>query len=210
MVLAGLVLLASSACNTLPKPQKTVMGNAGTAQGSWRAKALVKNLKTEKSITLDLDMVAQEPDRLRIEALGPFSTHVASIVSKGDDVRISLTREKKFIEAPADRYALARIVPVRVAPSDLLAILFDRPLESNNSGWVCDRTSKPAPEWSCQSGTAAVVRQANDEGRRRFIFSAHDSEMDLVVAEAHADTPSGDLAYSLLPPAGFKIEHRSR
>lgn len=186
------------------------MGNAGSAQGSWRAKALVKNLKTEKSVTLDLDMVAQEPDRLRIEALGPFSTHVASVASRGNEVRILLTREKKFIQAPADRYALARIVPVRVAPSDLLAILFDRPLEENNSGWVCDRKSKPAPEWSCQSGTATVLRQTDDEGRRRFIFSAPDSEMDLVMTEAHSETPAGDSAYTLSPPAGFKIEQRSR
>jgi hypothetical protein len=186
------------------------MGNAGTAQGEWRAKALVKNLKTLKSVTLDLDMVAQEPDRLRIEALGPFSLHVASIASRGDDVRIALTREKKFIEAPADRYALSRVVPVRMAPSDLLALLFDRPLEADNSGWKCDRASKPAPEWICQSGTATVARQTDDEGRRRFQFTAPDSEMDLVITEAHAETPPGDTSYTLEPPPGFKVEKRGR
>lgn len=184
------------------------MGNAGSAQGSWRAKALVKNLKTEKSVTLDLDLVAKEPDRLRIEALGPFSTHVASIASKGDDVRIALTREKKFVESPADRYALARVVPVRVAPSDLLALLFDRPLEANNSGWKCDHSKDP--QWSCQSGSATVSRLGDEDGRRRFTFAAPDAEMNLVITEAHADTPPGEAAYDLQAPAGYKIEKRTR
>lgn len=195
-----------SGCKTLPKGEKTVMGNAGSAQGSWRAKALVKNLKTSKSVTLDLDMVAQEPDRLRIEALGPFSTHVASIASRGDDVHIALTREKKFLVAKADRWALARIVPVRVAPQDLLAILFDRPLDTNNSGWKCDNAA--APTWTCQSGTASVVREADEDGRRKFKFTSPDAEMDLVIAEAQADVPPGESAYDLQPPAGYKIETR--
>jgi hypothetical protein len=197
-----------SACHTLPKGEKTVVGNAGSAQGSWRAKALVKNLKTGKSVTLDLDIVAKEPDRLRIEALGPFSTHVASIAAKENDVRIALTREKKFIEAPADRWALARVIPVRAAPSDLLALLFDRPLEANNSGWQCDHSK--APEWSCQSGTAAIARQSDEEGRRRFLFTAPEAEMNLVITEARAEVPPGETAYELIAPSGYKIEKRNR
>ncbi len=182
------------------------MGNAGTAQGQWRAKALVTNLKTEKSATLDLDIAAQEPDRLRIEALGSFGVHVASIASRGNEVLISLTREKRFLKSPADRHALAHIVPVRVAPSDLLAILFDRPLEANNSGWQC--SAAVAPQWTCQSGTATVARQSDEDGRRRFQFSAPDARMDLVVTEAKSDTPPGESAYKLKAPTGFKIEER--
>jgi len=193
---------------TLPKPQKTVMGNAGSAQGQWRGKALIKNLKTEKSATLDLEMVAQEPDRLRIEALGPFSIHIASVAARGDQVRISLTRDKKFLIVPADRHALSQLVPVRVAPSDLMAILFDRPLEANNSGWKCDHSASAT--WLCQSGTASVSRQPDEEGRRHFQFFAPDAQMDLVITEAHAETPAGDVAYDLNPPAGFKVEQRSR
>jgi hypothetical protein len=184
------------------------MGNAGFAQGSWRAKALVKNLKNGKSITLDLDIVAKEPDHMRIEALGPFSTHVASIAVKADDVRIALTREKKFIESKADRYALARVIPVRAAPADLLALLFDRPLEANNSGWKCDHSKDP--EWSCQSGSAAIVRQSDDEGRRRFLFTAPETEMNLVITEARADVPPGESAYELVAPKGYRVEKRIR
>jgi hypothetical protein len=184
------------------------MGNAGTAQGSWRAKALVKNLKDGKSVTLDLDIVAKEPDRMRIEALGPFSTHVASIAAKEAVVRIALTREKKFIESPSDRYALARVIPVRAAPADLLALLFDRPLESNNSGWQCDHSKDP--QWVCQSGTASISRQTDDEGRRRFLFAAPEAEMNLVITEARADVPPGDSAYDLMAPSGYKIEKRAR
>ena len=184
------------------------MGSAGSAQGSWRAKALVKNLKSGKSVTLDLDIVAKEPDRLRIEALGPFSTHVASIATKENVVWIALTRDKKFIESPSDRYALARVLPVRASPADLLALLFDRPLESNNSGWQCEHSK--TIEWSCQSGTASISRQSDEDGRRNFQFIAPEAEMSLVITEAHADVPAGDSAYNLLAPSGYKIERHLR
>lgn len=143
---------------------------------------------------------------MRIEALGPFGVHVASIASRANTVLISLTREKKFIKSPADRNALGRIAPVRVAPSDLLAILFDRPLDADNSGWKCSH--EQAPQWACQTGTATVQRQSDEDGRRRFQFMAPDARMDLVVTEAKAETPPGDSAYDLAAPAGFKVEER--
>ncbi len=204
-MVAVLVILAS-ACNTLPKPQNTVMGNAGSAEGQWRGKALIKNLSSGKTGALDLEIVAQEPDRLRIEALGPFSLHVASVAVRGDEVRISMTREKKFLIVPSDRHALSRLVPVRAAPSDLMAILFDRPLEAGNSGWKCDHSS--AATWTCQSGTSTVTRKPNEDGRRLFQFASPEAQMDLIVTEAHAATPPGESAYQLNPPDGFKVEQR--
>jgi hypothetical protein len=198
--------LGLAGCNTLPKPSNTVTGAAGSAEGQWRGKAALKNLKTGKGGTLDLDLLAHEPDRLRIEALGPMSIHVASVAAKENEVWISLTREKKFIIAPADRNALSRIVPVRVAPSDLLAILFERPLEANGSAWKCDRSKEPL--WTCEAGKARIERQADDGGRRKFKFTAPDAEMDLVLTEAPVNTQLGEAAYSLEAPAGYAVEDR--
>ncbi|RYZ77120.1 MAG: hypothetical protein EOP05_02920, partial [Proteobacteria bacterium] len=179
--LTALVVL-TGACSSLPKPSKTVSGSAGSAVGQWRGKAALKNLKNGKGGTLDLDLLAQEPDRLRIEALGPMSIHVASVAAKENEVRISLTREKKFVIAAADRNALSRLVPVRVAPSDLLAILFDRPLEGSDATWKCDRSKDP--QFICTAGKAKIERFKDEEGRRKFKFTAPDAEMDLVLSEA--------------------------
>lgn len=199
-------MIFTGACSSLPKPSNTVRGEFGSAEGQWRGRAILKNLKTGKGGTLDLDLLAHEPDRLRIEALGPMSVHVASVTARENEVRISLTRDKKFIIAPADRNALSRIVPVRVSPSDLLAVLFDRPLEGRESGWNCKY--KKAVEWTCEAGKAKIERFANEEGRRKFKFTAPDSEMDLVLTEAPVNTQLGDAAYNLEQTNGYALEDR--
>lgn len=204
LLLALTVVIAG--CNTLPKPSSTITGAAGSAEGQWRGKAYLKNTKTKKSGTLDLDLIAHEPDRLRIEAMGPLGVHVASVAYKQSDVRVSLTREKKFVISPADRNALARFLPVRIAPQDLLALLFERPLEAQGSAWSCDRSK--APQWVCEAGNAKIERLADDEGRRKFKFTAPDAEMDLALTEAPINSALGDKAYSLEAPGGYAVEDR--
>lgn len=199
-------MFITGACSSLPKPSSTVRGEAGSAEGQWRGRAVLKNLKTKKGGTLDLDLLAHEPDRLRIEALGPLSVHVASIAAKDNEVRVSLTREKKFLISPADRNALSRLVPVRVSPSDLLAILFDRPLEGRADAWRCDRSKEP--QWICTAGTAKIERLADEDGRRKFKLTAPDAEMDLVLSEAPVNKELGDAAYALEAPSGYAVEDR--
>lgn len=199
-------MIITGGCSSLPKPSSTIRGEVGSAEGQWRGRAALKNTKTGKGGTLDLDLLAHEPDRLRIEALGPMGVHIASIAARENEVRISLTREKKFIISPADRNALSRIVPVRVSPADLLAILFDRPLEGRADAWKCERSKRP--QFICTAGSAKIERFQDEDGRRKYKFTAPDSEMDLVLTEAPVNTALGDAAYTLEQTPGYALEDR--
>jgi len=132
------VFLLLAACGGQVRPEKTVVGATGNAEGQWRGKALVKDGRNGKSGTLDLDLIAKEPQALRIEAASSFGIPVASVAMSGGRIEVLLPQEKRFITSPADRGSLSRLIPVHISPDALLALLFERPLDRSNE-WKCTR-----------------------------------------------------------------------
>jgi hypothetical protein len=202
-VLAFLCLVLA-ACGGRVKSEKTVMGDVGRAEGQWRGKALLRDLQKGKSGTLDLDLIAKEPSALRIEATGTMGVPVASVAMSGGEIEILLPQEKKFISSPADRGSLSRLIPVRISPDSLLAVLFDRPLD-RDAEWTCERTGV---QFTCRAGDVTVVREADDGDSRKFHFSSPQSEMRLSITEAKAKVQATSGLFDLEAPSGYKIESR--
>lgn len=186
------------------KPEKTIIGEAGRAEGQWRGKALLRDLKRGKSGTLDLDLIAKEPSALRIEATGTMGIPVASVAMSGGEIEILLPQEKKFISSPADRTSLSRLIPVRLSPDSLLALLFDRPLD-RDSDWKCE---KKAAQFTCKADDVTVVREADDGDARKFHLTSPQAEMRLSITEARAKVQASSGLFDLEPPQGYKVESR--
>ncbi|MES2963916.1 MAG: hypothetical protein V4760_08495 [Bdellovibrionota bacterium] len=204
------VVSSLSGCAGKIKSEKTVVGEQGTAQGQWRGKAMVRDLrKNGKSGTLDLDLVAKEPSALRIEAASSFGIPIASVAMSGGDIEILLPQEKKFITSPADRGSLSRLIPVRISPDALLAILFDRPLDRDKD-WKCDRgTGDANGQWTCKTMDQVVVtREADDGAARKFTLSSPSADMRLSLTEAKAKVQATSGLFDLEAPQGYKVESR--
>ena len=189
-----------------------MQGPAGSATGQWRGKALIvrpaKDGKNQ-STTVDLQIVAREPNALRIDVTGPMGLHLASMAANETGVRILLPREKKFLATakgtdPSRAHAPA--LPGQVTPNELLAILFDRPLE-REPGWMCSRGGSEIV-FSCfdDARNARVIRRASDNGERRFELSDRSSKAELVLYEAKAKVEPVAKTFELQAPAGFKQE----
>jgi len=198
------------ACQSVPKSEKTVFGPAGSAIGQWRGKARVRDLRTGKEDIINLDIIAREPSQLRLEVTGAFGVHLASIALNENTVSYILTREKRFISAPADSNAFARLVPVRISPSALLALLFERDLTRMN--WTCSVDPSTGHFKKCENPQQDVtVTWIAREGRkRRFAISARDTEIDMILDEAKSKVEVGPAAFELTPPKGFKQEKLAR
>jgi hypothetical protein len=197
------------ACSSLPsKGEKTVTGEVGTASGQWRGKALVKDLKKSKSGSLDLEIIAHEPSQLRMEIMGSFGVHVASVAMNGEKVQVLLTREKKFVTAPANEEGLSRLLPLKISPPDLLRVLFDRSLPK----WKCQDTGPKngGGERNCTNGDGngqvTVKWQKQGEGRRRIQIGSAEAKADMVLQEAKAKVEVKDSAFELHAPSGFVSE----
>lgn len=180
-------------------------GVVGHAEGQWRGRALVKNLKTSKSNTLSVDVIAREPSKLRLEITGPFGVHVASVAQNDNEVRCSLTQQKRFISGPANSTSLARVIPVRIAPSTLMAILFERPLPAE---WSCDVGVTPQLPTECRHAREKVTikwLERNGLSRRLKIFAPL-AELELVLDEAKSKVQLNDQTFLIEPTQGYRVE----
>jgi hypothetical protein len=188
------------------RPEPTVVGAEGQAEGQWRGKALVRNLTSGQSATLSIDVIAREPERLRMEIVGAFGVHIASVALNGEQVRYSLSQEKRFIVAPADSGALTSLVPVRLSPITLLSILFDRTLPS--SEWSCRLDRETGLAKSCEHRREAVTVDwiQRDGLSRRLKIGAAEVTIEMVLDQAKSKVEAGDAAFVLSPPPHYRVE----
>ncbi len=188
------------ACTSTPiEAEKTVTGEAGSAEGQWRGRALLKNHKTSKSHTLSVDVLAREPSQLRMEVGGPFNVHVASVAMNGGEVRCSLTQQKRFLFVPADSAALARVVPLKIPPRALLAVLFERPLPKEE--WTCDTYALGELPVECSHKTEKVTIKwlARNGLSRRIKIMAPETDVEMVLDEAKSKVQFNDDAFVINP-----------
>lgn len=195
------VFFLLTACGGQVKPEKTIVGEMGNAQGQWRGKALVKDPR--KNGTLDLDLIAKEPSALRIEAASSFGIPVASVAMSGGRIEILLPQEKRFITSPADRGSLSRLIPVHISPESLIALLFDRPLDRDKE-WKCDRAGA---QFTCKTSEGVYAQRELDEGSaRKFHLWSQSADVKLSITEAKAKVQATSGLFQLEPPTGYKTE----
>jgi len=192
-----------SSCSTVKKTDDTVTGEVGSASGQWRGKALARDLKNKKSGSLDLEILAQEPERLRMEIVGSFGVHLASVALNSENAYASMTREKKFVVAPADDTALSSLLPLSISPRNLLRVLFNRPLPKRE--WNCQSEGK---KQNCVNSTSGVTvtSEEQDQGRRQIKIASPDAEVNMVLAESRSKVEFNDNAFMLSAPKGYRVQ----
>lgn len=141
-----------------------------------------------------------------MEITGSFGVHVASVALNGAEVNTVLSQEKRFVTSPAGEAALVRLVPVRIPPSALLAVLFERELPA--SEWKCDRIPDSKLPVFCahQSGDVSVKWLERNGRNRRLKISAKEADIEMVIDEAKSKVELNDDAFRLTAPNGYKEE----
>jgi hypothetical protein len=78
-------------------------------------------------------VAAQKPDRLRLEALDFFGNPVAVLVAAGGRLAIYDSRDRAFYRGAATPENVGRLVPLAIAPEELVAILCGAPVLSGDA-----------------------------------------------------------------------------
>ncbi len=201
--------LILAACSSGPiKAEKTVAGLAGNAEGQWRGKALIRNLQTQKSGTLSLEIIAHEPSHLRMEVSGMMGIYLASFALRDTQVQYILAQQKKFVMAPADVNSLHDLVPIRITPQDLMRILFDRPLAKKD--WECklDEVGLPAVCVHAEDVIRVTWLERNG-GHRKLKIESSTAEATLLLEESRSKVETKGDVYTLVAPAGYRVESRT-
>ena len=187
------------------------IGEVGSAHGQWTGKALIRNRQTQESGRLQLDIVAIEPGQMRIEALGAFGVHVASVALNGGQIQYALTREKKFVSAPAAQLSFARLIRVDLSVADFMKLLFDRRFDRSN--WNCRRGTKGEPmveECVTQSGNLSLIWTEKEGPRRRLELRSQQMEVQLILEDVPTKVEVHPEMFKLVPPPGYRRQIMSK
>jgi hypothetical protein len=159
------------ACTTAPTiQQQGAPADAAKSSGFWEAKANIKDLKTQKSYQVSLDITGIAPDRLRIDVTGTLGVAIASIVVNKDEVFYSIYRQKKFFSGLASENALRPVFSIDLNPKTLINITFDKEIVG--------------ADWSCITDGAGVAESCARLGGEKIQWKERNGELKRVVVES--------------------------
>ncbi len=194
------VYLAS--CAT--QPPKELPAGAGSGRAQWETKAVVNDLKANKSHTLDIDVLAQYPKSFRMEVSALLGAHVASLVLNGQEVKYALFTQKKFFQGKASEASFLPLMNIPLHPANFMNLAYDRPLRG--SGWVCTNSAAGKVAECAQEsrGLKVVWSDRTPEGQKKVLITGPAFEMRWLFKPPQTEVQFKDETFRLEAPDEFK------
>ena len=198
----GLLLLAAAVLLNACATTKTVP--EGTYQkAQWETKALVKNLKENKSQSINIDILAIKNQRVRFDVTAILGYQVASLVMSPKEISYAIYPEKKFYYGKSSERAMERIIGLPLHPMNLSYIAFDEPVRG--IGWACemDMTGFLA---KCENKAKGITVLWKDriEGSKKVVITAPQFEMQWLFKPVQTEVQFKPETFTLKQPEGFK------
>lgn len=106
-----------------PAPLLAAVRARGEAIQTLSAELTIEVWRARSRVRLNQLVLVQRPDKLRIDSLSPFDQPVSTLVSDGQTLSIYSLEEQRFYRGAATPENLVRLVPIRLEPAELGALL---------------------------------------------------------------------------------------
>ena len=179
---------------------------SGHRRGEWRGKGLVVDPRDGRQRTVWLDVIAQEPDRLRLDVTATLGTYVGTFVSSDGRFTWLSALEKRFVTGAADSAAARALLRLPIGPGDIIALLFDSPL---GKSWSCSETSASGARRCENAGDQATVEISRDGEARKLLIRPFEqalaTQLRLEPSQMNGQSngQSKDEPFVLVRPRGF-------
>jgi len=189
-------------CATQPtKPQSS---GAGLTKAQWETKAVIRDLKADKSHSLNIDILGDYPGKLRLEVSALMGVQVASLALNDDDVRYAIYPQKKFFEGKASETSFLPLMNVPLHPHNFLNVAYDTPMRG--TGWACTKGSDNLVAECYQAARGIKVQwlDRTPEGQKRVLITGPTFEMRWLFKPPQTEVQFKDETFHLEQPADFK------
>lgn len=190
---AAIFVLAS--CASAPKAPVSL---TGVDKARWETKIKVKDLKTEKTQSVSLDLLGEKNGRLRMEATALMGFPVASYVLAGGEFRCAVYNQKRYYAGPASAESMRTLLKVDLSPGLFRDVAF----EQEPAGWTCRKDAVGVQ--ACTKGDLAVTWERMAGGKKVHIASPQ-FEIDWVFGAPKTEVQFKQDSFHLEPPQGFQI-----
>lgn len=176
-------------------------------KAQWDTKAVVRDLKANKSHTLDIAVLGDYPGKLRMEVSALMGTQVASLAMNDEQIRYAVYPQKKFFYGRADEGSFLPLMNVPLHPRNFIAIAYDAPIEGE--GWSCAKGADSLLAECTQNSRGLKVQwqERNAEGQKRILITGPSFEMRWLFRPPRTEVQFKDDTFSLEAPTEFKTIH---
>lgn len=194
LLLSGLIL---SGCSSKPVHEGVLQ------KAQWETKALIRNLKEQKTQSVSIDVLAIRNERARLEVTALLGFQVASLVMSPKEISYVIYPEKKFYYGKNSESAVARMIGLPLHPMNLTYIAFDEPVRG--PGWKCYADAARIIA-KCENLQRAITVEWKDrsEGQKKVVITAPQFEMQWLFKAPQTDVQFKSETFTLKQPEGFK------
>lgn len=185
-------------CSSKPKEEKE--SRIPSTGMQWTTKALVKDLKENKSHSLSIDIIAAS-HQLRMEVTAILGYPIASLVTNPSEVRMALYPQKKFYIGSNSEGALRNMMNFPIDPRNLGQLITDQPLK----GWTCEMGADKLVSRCTRKGDLLVVWSDRTPETKKVIIRSPTFEMEWLFQDKEPLANVSIQQFQLEPPKGYKI-----
>lgn len=195
-------VLGLSACGT--KAIKTSESVPASHPAQWETKAVVRDLRNNKSHSLDIDLLTDPSGRLRMEISALMGVQVASLVLNPDDIRYAVYPQKKFFQGKPSESSFLPLINVPLHPRNFLNLILDAPMRGAN--WECTRGADNLVAECVQTARKVKVQwqERTPEGQKKVVITGPTFEMRWLFRAPQTEVQFKNDTFQLEPPAEFK------
>jgi hypothetical protein len=170
----------------------------------WETKAVVRDLKANKSHTLDIDILGDYPKNFRMEVSALMGVQVASLTLHDEEINYVLYHQKKFYQGIANESSFLPMMSMPLHPVNFMNIAYDTPLRGSN--WSCSNGPDHKIAECNQSGRGVKVAwsERTPEGQKKVLISGPSFEMRWLFKPPQTEVQFKDDTFRLEAPAEFK------
>lgn len=189
-------------CTTAPKRALPI--GTSLQKAKWETKAVVRDLKANKTHALDIDILANFPQNFRMEVSALMGVQVASLTLNNDEVSYALYHQKKYYHGKATEASFVSLMSIPLHPVNFMNIAFDSPM--NGAGWICTRSADNVIAECNQTARSIKVTWSDrtPEGQKKVVISGPSFEMRWLFRPPQTEVQFKDETFRLEAPAEFK------
>lgn len=189
-------------CGT--KQVKPALPQGSFQQAQWETKAVVRDLKANKSHTVDIEIQGDYPEKLRMEVKAFMGTAIASLALNQEDIRYTIYPQKKFFEGHASEGSFMPLMNIPLHPRNFMSIAYDTPMRG--TGWTCSKgpDNLLAECNQASKGIKVQWQERTPEGQKKVLITGPTFEMRWLFKPPQTEVQFKDETFVLAPPPEFK------
>lgn len=169
----------------------------------WESKAVIKDLKQDKTHTIDIDIYNLGDQKIRLDISALMGVSVAHVVVNDKKVFYTLDRQSQYFQGNVDENSFQYLMNIPLHPWALIAVIQNKNL--SQFGWQCTLDGGIVQECLYPKRHLTVKYQKFDSQKFKIQILGPQFEMNWLLTPSKTEVQNITELFRLNAPGGFHI-----